>query len=51
MRYIFLFLFFSSCQFLASPTGLAVQQEIAEEVVEYIIEEIQERGETNDTNS
>jgi len=30
----------SGCSFLTSPVGLAIQQEIAEEVVEYIIEEL-----------
>ncbi len=42
MKSVFPLFILSGCSFLSSPVGLAIQQEIAEEVVEYIIEEIEE---------
>jgi len=40
--FLAIFSFLSGCSFFSSPIGLAIQQEIAEEVVEYIVEELEE---------
>jgi len=44
---IAIFSLLSGCSFFASPIGLSIQQEIAEEVVEYIVEELEEIEQEN----